>query len=75
MQMRDHLKDKSPTVLEESCSLYYNNKMTSLWDRFLGKNILITGGSGFLGTAIVYRLITKAAPPEKIYILCRGGRE
>ncbi|KAJ5289022.1 hypothetical protein N7478_002052 [Penicillium angulare] len=48
--------------------------MTSLWNRFYKKNILITGGSGFLGTAIVYRLVTKAAP-NKIYIVCRGGRD
>ncbi|KAJ5104593.1 hypothetical protein NUU61_001940 [Penicillium alfredii] len=49
--------------------------MTSLWEKFRDKNILITGGSGFLGTAIVHRLVTKAAAPGKIYILCRGGRD
>lgn len=49
--------------------------MTSLWNAFRDKNILITGGSGFLGTAIVYRLLTKAVSPGKIYIVCRGGRE
>jgi uncharacterized protein YbjT (DUF2867 family) len=49
--------------------------MTSLWEKFQGKNILITGGSGFLGTAIVYRLVTKVVEPGKIYIVCRGGRE
>lgn len=49
--------------------------MTSLWDNFQDKNILITGGSGFLGTTIVYRLVTKATGVGKIYLVCRGGRE
>lgn len=49
------------------------SKIATMWDRFDGKCVLITGGSGFLGTTIVYRLVTRTAA-SPIYILCRGGR-
>ncbi|PLB48480.1 putative male sterility domain-containing protein [Aspergillus steynii IBT 23096] len=45
-----------------------------MWDSFDGKCVLITGGSGFLGTAVVYRLVTRTSV-SLIYILCRGGRK
>jgi len=47
--------------------------MAPLWDNFRGKDILITGGSGFVGTAILYRLLTRAPDVGRIYIICRGG--
>ena len=43
-----------------------------MWENYRGKVIFITGASGFLGTVLVYRLVTKA-PVEHIYILARGG--
>ncbi|KAK9852188.1 hypothetical protein MYU51_008525 [Penicillium brevicompactum] len=43
-----------------------------MWDFYTGKNLFITGGSGFLGTALIYRLVTQA-PAAHLYILCRGG--
>ncbi|KAK6837290.1 hypothetical protein RU639_001493 [Aspergillus parasiticus] len=43
-----------------------------MWDYYTDKSILITGASGFLGTAITHRLASKAHP-KRIYILCRGG--
>lgn len=43
-----------------------------MWDYYTGKVVFITGGSGFLGTALVYRLVTQA-PVSHLYILCRGG--
>ncbi|KAI9038874.1 putative male sterility domain-containing protein [Aspergillus affinis] len=46
-----------------------------MWDYFDDKCVLITGGSGFLGTAIVYRLVTHTAATSPIYVLCRGGRK
>ncbi|KAF9888458.1 hypothetical protein FE257_008565 [Aspergillus nanangensis] len=43
-----------------------------MWDWYRDKNIFLTGGSGFVGTALVYRLVTEV-PVGHIYILCRGG--
>ncbi|KAF7588092.1 hypothetical protein BBP40_006191 [Aspergillus hancockii] len=43
-----------------------------MWQHYLGKVLFITGGSGFLGTALIYRLVTQA-PIAHIYVLCRGG--
>ncbi|CAI7583443.1 unnamed protein product [Penicillium bialowiezense] len=43
-----------------------------MWDFYTGKNVFITGGSGFVGTALIYRLITQA-PGAHLYVLCRGG--
>ncbi|OQE42383.1 hypothetical protein PENCOP_c004G08077 [Penicillium coprophilum] len=43
-----------------------------MWDYYNDKTIFITGGTGFLGTAIVYRLLTQTSVC-RIYMLCRGG--
>ncbi|KAJ5761303.1 male sterility domain containing protein [Penicillium odoratum] len=46
----------------------------AMWEYFSGKSVLITGGSGFLGTAITYRLLDRSSVCH-VYILCRGGVE
>ncbi|EKV05130.1 NAD(P)-binding domain [Penicillium digitatum] len=43
-----------------------------MWNYYNDKTIFITGGTGFLGTAIVYRLLTQTSV-RQIYMLCRGG--
>ncbi|KGO73845.1 Male sterility, NAD-binding [Penicillium italicum] len=43
-----------------------------MWDYYNDKTIFITGGTGFLGTAIVYRLLTQTSV-RHVYMLCRGG--
>ncbi|KAJ5502996.1 hypothetical protein N7463_005870 [Penicillium fimorum] len=43
-----------------------------MWDYYNDKTIFITGGTGFLGTAIVYRLLTQTSVC-RVYMLCRGG--
>ncbi|KAJ5187098.1 hypothetical protein N7449_010092 [Penicillium cf. viridicatum] len=43
-----------------------------MWDYYNDKTIFITGGTGFLGTAIVYRLLTQTSVSH-VYMLCRGG--
>lgn len=48
------------------------NTIIKMWDFYTEKNLFITGGSGFLGTALIYRLVTQA-PAARLYILCRGG--
>ncbi|KAJ5726817.1 hypothetical protein N7493_005844 [Penicillium malachiteum] len=44
----------------------------NMWENFKDRVLFITGGSGFLGTTLVFRLVTQA-PVAHIYILCRGG--
>lgn len=39
-----------------------------------GKTIFLTGGSGFVGTALVWRLVTDCAV-DHVYVLCRGGEK
>ncbi|KAJ5133305.1 male sterility protein-domain-containing protein [Penicillium atrosanguineum] len=41
-----------------------------MWEYYEGKVILITGGSGFLGTTLVYRVLQKA-PFSHVFLLCR----
>ncbi|KAE8368488.1 male sterility protein-domain-containing protein [Aspergillus caelatus] len=43
-----------------------------MWEYYSRKVLFITGASGFLGTALVYRIISQA-PVAHIYLLCRGG--
>ncbi|KAF9886944.1 hypothetical protein FE257_010685 [Aspergillus nanangensis] len=45
----------------------------TMWSYYNDKTIFITGGSGFLGTALVHRLLTTARC-RRIYLLARGGR-
>lgn len=46
----------------------------SMWHFYNGKSILVTGGSGFLGTALVHRLIMSTSFC-RIFLVCRGGME
>ncbi|KAJ5634763.1 hypothetical protein N7528_002605 [Penicillium herquei] len=46
--------------------------MSSIWDYYNEKSILLTGGSGFLGTALVHRLLTSTSV-SRVYVICRGG--
>ncbi|KAJ5586840.1 uncharacterized protein N7459_002605 [Penicillium hispanicum] len=43
-----------------------------IWDYYDGKVLFITGGTGFIGTTLLYRLLTQASP-KHVYVLCRGG--
>ncbi|KAJ5132362.1 hypothetical protein N7448_006520 [Penicillium atrosanguineum] len=43
-----------------------------MWEFYDDKTILITGGSGFVGTAIVHRLLSQTSA-KHVYVLCRGG--
>lgn len=43
-----------------------------MWEYYSEKVVFITGGSGFLGTALVTRIVSRA-PVAHIYVLCRGG--
>ncbi|KAJ5738191.1 hypothetical protein N7493_001346 [Penicillium malachiteum] len=45
-----------------------------MWEYYDNRSILVTGGSGFLGTAIVHRLLTTTSV-SRIYLVCRGGTE
>lgn len=45
-----------------------------IWDYYHDKTLFITGGTGFIGTTVLYRLLTQASP-KHIYVLCRGGYE
>lgn len=66
-------------IKSNSCDISFKqaSKLTTIaiikmWDFYTGKNVFITGGSGFVGTALIYRLITQA-PGAHLYVLCRGG--
>lgn len=47
----------------------------AMWSYYKDRNLLITGGSGFLGTALIYRLVTQREHGTgRIYVLCRGSK-
>ncbi|QQK39689.1 Male sterility, NAD-binding [Penicillium digitatum] len=43
-----------------------------IWDYFNGKTLFITGGTGFVGTALLCRLLSQSSP-KRVYVLCWGG--
>ncbi|GFN14356.1 male sterility domain containing protein [Aspergillus tubingensis] len=43
-----------------------------MWKYYNEKSVLVTGGTGFLGTALIHRLITTTSL-SCIYLVCRGG--
>ncbi|CAI7621227.1 unnamed protein product [Penicillium glandicola] len=45
-----------------------------IWDYYNGKTLFITGGTGFIGTALLCRLLSQSSP-KRVYVLCRGGSD
>lgn len=45
-----------------------------IWDYYNGKTLFITGGTGFIGTALLCRLLSQSSP-KRVYVLCQGGSE
>lgn len=43
-----------------------------VWEYYNGKILFITGGTGVIGTALLYRLLTQSSP-KRVYVLSRGG--
>ncbi|KAJ5921020.1 hypothetical protein N7466_009346 [Penicillium verhagenii] len=43
-----------------------------MWDFYNDKTIFLTGGTGFVGTAILHRVFTQAKP-RRVFVLSRGG--
>lgn len=53
-------------------SIFHTSIM--VWDYYNGKTVFITGGTGFIGTVLLYRLLSQSSP-ERVYVLCRGGEQ
>jgi FlaA1/EpsC-like NDP-sugar epimerase len=49
-------------------------KVPTFLTNLTGKTIFLTGGSGFVGTALVWRLVIDS-DIQHIYVLCRDGEE
>ncbi|OQE39356.1 hypothetical protein PENCOP_c007G07424 [Penicillium coprophilum] len=45
-----------------------------IWDYYNGKTIFVTGGTGFIGTALLCRLLSQSSP-RRVYVLSRGGSD
>ncbi|KAJ5746599.1 hypothetical protein N7520_011781 [Penicillium odoratum] len=43
-----------------------------LWEYYNNKVLFVTGGTGVIGTAVLYRLLTQSTP-KQVYVLSRGG--
>ena len=47
----------------------------TLAERYRGKSVLLTGGTGFLGTALVEKVLRGLPTLERLYLLVRPSRE
>ncbi|KAJ5400805.1 hypothetical protein N7465_011294 [Penicillium sp. CMV-2018d] len=45
-----------------------------IWDYYNGKTLFITGGTGFIGTALLCRILSQSSP-KRVYVLCQGGSD
>ncbi|PLB44980.1 male sterility domain-containing protein [Aspergillus steynii IBT 23096] len=43
-----------------------------MWQFYAGKSVFITGASGFVGTAVAFRLLSQTSISH-LFLLCRGG--
>ncbi|KAJ5246004.1 hypothetical protein N7468_000987 [Penicillium chermesinum] len=43
-----------------------------VWEYYNDKVIFMTGGTGFVGTALIYRILSQSSP-KHIFVLSRGG--
>ncbi|XP_055842354.1 fatty acyl-CoA reductase 1-like [Episyrphus balteatus] len=50
------------------------NDRTSIPEFFTGRDIFITGGSGFLGKALIEKLLRSCSNLNRIYVLIRGKK-
>ena len=44
-------------------------------EAYRGKAVLLTGGTGFLGTALVEKMLRSLPTLERLYLLVRPSRE
>jgi alcohol-forming fatty acyl-CoA reductase len=49
-----------------------SDEQPSIGEFLAGKNIFITGGTGFLGTLIIERLLSATPKIGNVYVLIRG---
>jgi Male sterility protein len=57
-------------ISSENCGSTNNDRLT-IAEFLVGKNIFITGGTGFLGTILIERLLSATPNIGKIYVLIR----
>ncbi|PWN88015.1 hypothetical protein FA10DRAFT_296884 [Acaromyces ingoldii] len=43
-----------------------------VWEAYNGKTLFLTGTTGFVGSALLLRLLSQSRP-ERVFVLCRGG--
>lgn len=60
--------------MEEICiaSESASDERPSIAEFLAGKNVFITGGTGFLGTLIIERLLSATPELGKVYVLIRA---
>lgn len=56
----------------ENCNDIADDDRLTIADFLSGKNIFITGGTGFLGTILIERLLSSTTKIGKIYLLIRA---
>lgn len=69
-------KNKSAVKMEEICSASeklndVEDDLPSIANFLAGKNVFITGGTGFLGTVLIERLLSSTPDIGKVYVLIR----
>lgn len=59
------------TRLKDICSVTAGSSMASVAEYYAGKNVLITGATGFMGKVLVEKLLRSCPEVKALYILVR----
>lgn len=61
----------SYTRLTEACGATAGGRMASIAEYYAGKNVLITGATGFMGKVLVEKLLRSCPEVKALYLLVR----
>ncbi|KAI8433390.1 hypothetical protein MSG28_015430 [Choristoneura fumiferana] len=72
--MKQHYPSELTEVIEGVCAECNDNRLSEVQRFFSGKNVMITGATGFLGKVLMEKLLRSCPGVENLYLLVRQKR-
>ncbi|XP_073965240.1 fatty acyl-CoA reductase wat-like [Choristoneura fumiferana] len=74
INMKQHYPSELTEVIEGVCAECNDNRLSEVQRFFSGKNVMITGATGFLGKVLMEKLLRSCPGVENLYLLVRQKR-